>query len=106
MLPFLIAHAHISPHFTAFKSESFPLLVAMSVPTEADINYMLAHTDDDRRSNYIAANAICVSVAITAVILRFISRTIAGVKIGIDDYTILVSLVTHTFNIEWYCTDS
>jgi hypothetical protein len=65
----------------------------MSVPTEADIAYMMAHLDDDRRPNYIAANAICIGFAILAVVLRFVSRLMAGVRLGWDDYTIVASLI-------------
>lgn len=61
--------------------------------TQADMDYMLAHISDDRRPNYIAANSVCIGFAIAAVALRFVSRTIAGVKIGLDDYTIVVALV-------------
>lgn len=65
----------------------------MSAPTQAQIEYMLAHLDDDRRPNYIAANAICIGFAIVAVVLRFVSRTLAGVRLGWDDFTIVLSLV-------------
>lgn len=65
----------------------------MSVPSEADIAYMMAHLDDDRRPNYIAANAICIGFAILAVTLRFVSRLMAGVRLGWDDYTIVASLI-------------
>jgi hypothetical protein len=66
----------------------------MAAPTQADIEYMLMHQDDDRRPNYIAANAIIIGLAILAVVLRFVSRTLAGVRLGLDDYTICASLVS------------
>jgi hypothetical protein len=61
--------------------------------TEARVAYMLAHVEDNRQPNYIAANAICIGLASIAVMLRFVSRSLAGVKIGLDDYTICLSLV-------------
>lgn len=66
----------------------------MTAPTPADIEYMLMHQDDDRRPNYIAANSIFIGLAVLAVTLRVVSRTIAGVRFGLDDYTICASLVS------------
>jgi hypothetical protein len=65
----------------------------MAALTKADIAWMMAHTDDNRTPNYIAANAICIAFAIIAVSLRFTARYLAGIKFGLDDLTIAASLV-------------
>ncbi|KAF2261281.1 hypothetical protein CC78DRAFT_419158, partial [Lojkania enalia] len=65
----------------------------MAAPTPADIAYMMEHMGEDRRPNYIVANSVCIGVAIIAVFLRYISRFLAGTKYGLDDYTILISLI-------------
>jgi hypothetical protein len=66
----------------------------MAAPTDADIAYMMAHAHDDRRPNYIAANSICIGLAAIAVVLRLLSRFLAQIKLGFDDYTICISLVS------------
>ena len=41
----------------------------------------------------IAANVIVLFLSPTAVVLRLLSRRIAGVRFGWDDYTIIVAMV-------------
>ena len=65
----------------------------MAMPTPAEIQYMMAHTADDKRPNIIAAAAVSLSLAYIAVILRFIGRWRVSVPLLADDWWILVALV-------------
>ncbi|KAF2179539.1 hypothetical protein K469DRAFT_441568, partial [Zopfia rhizophila CBS 207.26] len=64
--------------------------------TPAQIEYMTAHVQDNRRTRYIIANAICLAVATVAFVLRFISRRLGCVKLGVDDWFIVVGMFLTT----------
>ncbi|KAF1948665.1 hypothetical protein CC80DRAFT_458826 [Byssothecium circinans] len=64
----------------------------MAQPTPADIAYMMAHDHEDRRPNFVAANTICLILAVIAVMLRLVSRSLARIKIALDDWTIILAL--------------
>ena len=59
----------------------------------ADIEYQKAHIQDDRRSNIIVSHAMCLPVAIAAVVLRLVSRRIGRIKLQWDDFIIIIALV-------------
>ena len=61
--------------------------------TPAQIAYQEAHINETLQPNIIAATAVCMTAAYTAVALRFISRSVGRVKLGKDDYSIIIALV-------------
>lgn len=66
----------------------------MGFPTQAQIEYMTAHIHDDRRHGYIIANATMLTAAAIAFILRFVSRRLGGVKLGVDDWFMVIGMVS------------
>ena len=68
----------------------------MSLATSpSEIQSQLAHVHDNRSGQIIKSGAICLSVAITAVILRLISRRLSRARsMLLDDYMIVSALVS------------
>ena len=68
----------------------------MSLATSpSEIQAQLAHIHDDRSGQIIKSGAICLSVAITAVILRLISRRLSRARsMLLDDYILVSALVS------------
>ena len=64
----------------------------MSLPS-SDVQYQLAHINEDRASDIIISHAIVLPLAVIAVIARFIARHLCKAHIGLDDYMIVVALV-------------
>lgn len=62
-------------------------------PTPAQINYMLAHADDDRRPMMLAVHSTFLLLGFVSVALRFGSRIKIGAKLGTDDWFIFVAVV-------------
>ncbi|KAF2645719.1 hypothetical protein P280DRAFT_513611 [Massarina eburnea CBS 473.64] len=60
----------------------------MKHPTPAQISYMRAHIDDDRRPWLIGTNVTFVVMAVISVCMRFWARKKIGVWLGIDDWLI------------------
>lgn len=77
----------------------------MSLATSpSEIQSQLAHIHDNRSGQIITSGAICLSVAIVAVILRLISRRFAKARriskarsMQADDYMIISALVSMMF---------
>ncbi|PVI02403.1 hypothetical protein DM02DRAFT_559798 [Periconia macrospinosa] len=67
----------------------------MAAPSASDITYMMAHATEDRRPNFITANSICLALAVIAVALRFLSRSLARIPFQLDDWTIIIALAIH-----------
>jgi hypothetical protein len=65
----------------------------MGVPTPSQIEYMRAHPSDDRRASLIIGNLVPLTFAAIAFILRFTSRRLGRVKIGGEDWLIMVGMV-------------
>ena len=65
----------------------------MATPTPAELMYMEKHITDDRRPDVIVANAMCLGIALIAVVLRIWSRRLAKVQFGLDDYSVVLALV-------------
>ena len=61
-------------------------------PTE--IEYEVARIHDNQASDIIISSAICISLAITAVLLRLLARRLSRVKILADDYMMIFALVS------------
>ena len=66
-----------------------------SMPTPAEIEYQMTHAPDNRVSQLIAVNAVCFTIACTAVVLRFIARRMARVDYGADDCLVVIGLVSN-----------
>lgn len=62
----------------------------MSLPPEA-LAYQLAHIDDDRGPQLLAANSVLTVLATVAITLRFLVRWKTKTGIKADDYTILLA---------------
>lgn len=60
-------------------------------PTE--IEYELAHIHDNRAPDLVISAAICIVLAITAVVLRLLARRLSKARILADDYMIIFALV-------------
>ena len=54
---------------------------------------MQEHTADDRRPQIIIIAVTCFTIATVAVILLFISRRLAKVQYGWDDWSVVVALI-------------
>lgn len=61
-------------------------------PTE--IKYELSHIHDTRAPNIIVSAAICIFLAMTAVLLRLLARHLSKSKILSDDYMMIFALVS------------
>ena len=72
----------------------------MAPPSAEEIEYQLAHIHQDRSSDIVVSHAICIVIALIAVVLRFSSRRLCKAPILADDYMIIVALVRlswHTY---------
>lgn len=63
----------------------------MAAPSE--IQYQIAHINDDRASAIVISHAVVLPLAVVAVILRFISRRLCRARIEADDYMIIAALI-------------
>lgn len=70
--------------------------MSVMMPTQAEVEYMYAHIDDDRGPDMIAGTVSAFTFATIAIILRLIARWISGSVLQADDWTILVA---------WVCVD-
>ena len=61
--------------------------------TPSEIQYQLAHINDDRASDIVISHAVVLPLAVTAVILRFISRRLCKARLGADDFMIIAALI-------------
>lgn len=59
-----------------------------------EIEYQIAHIDDDRSGTLIASHIICLVLAGIAVCLRLICRRMSKAAIQADDYMIIVAFVS------------
>jgi len=60
--------------------------------TPSDIQYQLAHINDDRASDIVISHTVVLPLAVIAVVLRFISRRLCKARIESDDYMIIGAL--------------
>ncbi len=60
--------------------------------TPSEIEYQLAHVNDDRASDIVISHAVVLPLAVIAVFFRFISRRLCKARIEADDYMIIAAL--------------
>ena len=65
----------------------------MALLSPSDVQYQKAHIDDNKSAGIIAACAICLTAAYSAVVLRFVSRRLSRTSLEADDYFIVTALV-------------
>jgi hypothetical protein len=65
----------------------------MSLPPE-EIHYQEQHASDNRQPDIIAAVAVCLSAAVISVILRLVARRLLKIRLQLDDWLILIALVS------------
>lgn len=70
----------------------------MAPPNAQEIQYQLAHIHQDRSNDIIVSHAICIVIAVFAVILRFSSRRLCKAPILADDYMTIAALVRFYWN--------
>ncbi len=59
------------------------------------IAYMQAHASDNKDTEIIIANAICITATLAAVLLRLWVRRLTDAGLGMDDWCIIVGWVSH-----------
>lgn len=65
--------------------------------SQEEINYQLAHIDDDRSKSLIVSHTLCLVLAGIAIVLRLIARRMSKAAIKADDYMIIVAFVSCPF---------
>ena len=65
----------------------------MATISPNNIEYQLAHINDDKSVTLVTSLTISLVLAVAAVVLRFISRRLCKAKIQADDFLIVVALV-------------
>ncbi|MCJ1272070.1 hypothetical protein MMC22_011977 [Lobaria immixta] len=65
----------------------------MALPTPEEIQYQEDHIHDDRSGDIVTSHAICITIAVIAVLFRFISRRMCKASIQADDWMIIVALL-------------
>lgn len=71
----------------------------MAVPSSSSLVFQQTHIHDDRRGGIITVNVLTLIIAYTAVLLRYLSRRLAGTSFGADDGWICVALVRQRVEI-------
>lgn len=74
----------------------------MAEPSPSEIAYEEAHINQSRQINIAVSNGICLGIAFVAVLLRFISRRLAGTINGADDWWAWIALTLFTLYIIAY----
>ncbi|KAI9045241.1 uncharacterized protein KD926_009655 [Aspergillus affinis] len=65
----------------------------MAQPTPEQLDYYMAHADDDKRPNEIASLVCGLLAAIVAVAARFTARRISRITLGPEDWTIIAAMM-------------
>ena len=65
-------------------------------PAAISLQYERQNLTSSRVPVIIASVAICFPLACIAVILRFVCRRVNDIRIKVDDWTILIALVSKT----------
>lgn len=71
----------------------------MALPNTQEIQYQLAHIHEDRSNDIVVSHAICIVIAVVAVVLRFASRRLCKAPILADDFMTIVALVRFSLNM-------
>lgn len=72
--------------------------------TKEEIDYQLAHIDEDRSEALIVSHTICLVLAGVAIVLRLIARRMSKAAIKADDYMIIAAFVSYPFREPTCCT--
>ncbi len=56
--------------------------------------YMESHIDDNRSGQVYASNVVCALAAYLAVLSRLFSRSMTKARYGLDDWLVVVGLVS------------
>jgi len=59
----------------------------------AEIEYELAHINQNRGPDMIVSSVICIALASVAVFLRFFARRLSRTQLWFDDYMMVLALV-------------
>lgn len=62
-----------------------------------EINYQLAHINEDRSEALIVSHTICLVLAGIAIVLRLIARRMSKAALKADDYMIILAFVSRLF---------
>ncbi len=56
--------------------------------------YLESHIDDNRSGQIYASNVVCALAAYLAVLLRLFARSMTKARYGLDDWLVVVGLVS------------
>ncbi|ORX97398.1 hypothetical protein BCR34DRAFT_593516 [Clohesyomyces aquaticus] len=70
-------------------------------PTPSELQDMLQHLDDDRRTAMIVSSAVCGILATVFVALRVAARKVLGVPFRADDWWMFVSVNTDIVGLDY-----
>lgn len=62
-----------------------------------NIDYQLAHINEDRSQALIVSHALCLVLAGVAIVLRLVARRMSKAAIKADDYMIIAAFVSYPF---------
>lgn len=79
---------------------------AMADSQESAHAYQKAHLSDNKKAEIIAPTVIFLTIAYTAVFLRYKSRRIARITLEADDWCIGLALVIDLANHHWPDVDA
>ena len=65
----------------------------MALPSLAEIQHQLTHIHEDRSIDIVISNAICLPLAVIAVVLRLLSRRIVKASVKADDWTVISAVL-------------
>ncbi|KAF2737892.1 hypothetical protein EJ04DRAFT_460651 [Polyplosphaeria fusca] len=71
----------------------------MGPPSPAQLAYMLAHADESRRAEFLWGSLVPLFFAGVAFGLRFVARKVGGVKLGMEDWLIVVGMFFTTAGV-------
>lgn len=78
----------------------------INLPSPAQIAWMKEHVDDTRVPGMIAVTSICGVASVFFVSLRFIARRMGRVKPQLNDWLLLVALVSDPSKISFSASGS
>ena len=68
--------------------------IVMSSFSPSELMYMESHIDDNRSGQVYATNVVCALAAYLAILLRLFARSMTKARYGLDDWLVVVSLVS------------
>ncbi len=70
-----------------------------TVPTAAELQYEREHYDETEVPALLASNLLFLSLAVVAVVIRFLCRWVSKIKYQYDDWFIVAGLVSASFDL-------